>query len=143
MFETPAHWLRDCPVDQLASSHAGGILSATIVLRSHNSAVHLIRRSFFSYFSRVFYTPDQAPKFYKNPALATILSFFFSGLGQIYNGEIGKGIVFIVLYGISLALMLIVIGFITTPILWIWVWIWGMVDANSSAKRINEVLARQ
>lgn len=83
--------------------------------------------------------PEQVPKFYKNPAIATILSFFFAGLGQIYNGEIGKGIVFIVLYGISFALMLIVIGFITTPILWIW----GMVDANKSAKRINQQLASQ
>lgn len=83
--------------------------------------------------------PEQQPKFYKNPAVATILSFFFAGLGQIYNGEIGKGIVFIVLYGISIGLMLIVIGFITTPVLWIW----GMVDANNSAKRINEALAKQ
>jgi len=83
--------------------------------------------------------PEQVPKFYKNPAIATILSFFFAGLGQIYNGEIGKGIVFIVLYGISFFLMLIVIGFITTPILWIW----GMVDANTSAKRINQQLASQ
>lgn len=83
--------------------------------------------------------PEQAPKFYKNPAIATLLSFFFAGLGQIYNGEIGKGILFMVLYGISFALMLVVIGFITTPILWIW----GIVDANNSAKRINAHLARQ
>jgi TM2 domain-containing membrane protein YozV len=27
----------------------------------------------------------------KNPGLAAVASFFFSGLGQIYNGEIGKG----------------------------------------------------
>ena len=32
----------------------------------------------------------------KNPGLAAIISFFFPGLGQIYNGEIGKGILFIV-----------------------------------------------
>lgn len=82
---------------------------------------------------------DQPPKFYKNPSVATILSFFFMGLGQIYNGQIGKGIIFIILYGISLALMLIIIGFITTPILWIW----GMVDANSSAKRINAEMATE
>jgi len=81
--------------------------------------------------------PDQAPKFYKNPAVATILSFFFMGLGQIYNGQIGKGILFLVAYIISLLLMFILIGLITTPILWIW----GMIDANNSAKRINEELA--
>ncbi|MDP6494466.1 MAG: hypothetical protein QGI09_03390 [Dehalococcoidia bacterium] len=79
----------------------------------------------------------QAPKFYKNPTTATILSFFIAGLGQVYNGQIGKGIVFIVLYVISLVLMFVVVGFITTPILWIW----GMVDANNSAKKINEQMA--
>ena len=74
----------------------------------------------------------------KNPGVATVLSFFFMGLGQIYNGQIGKGIVFIVLYAISVALMLVIVGFITTPILWLW----GMVDANKSAKKINEEMAQ-
>jgi len=81
----------------------------------------------------------QPPKFYKNPSIATILSFFFMGLGQIYNGQIGKGIIFIILYGISVALMWVIIGFVTTPILWIW----GMVDANNSAKKINENMAKE
>jgi TM2 domain-containing membrane protein YozV len=81
----------------------------------------------------------QPPKFYKNPSTATILSFFFMGLGQIYNGQIGKGIAFIVLYGISLLLMFILIGFVTTPILWIV----GMIDANKSAKKINNRLAAE
>lgn len=80
----------------------------------------------------------EVPKFYKNPAIATVLSFFFMGLGQIYNGQIGKGVLFLALYGVSLLLTWIIIGFITTPILWIW----GMVDANNSAKRINQELAR-
>jgi len=83
--------------------------------------------------------PTQPPKFYKNPSIATILSFFYMGLGQIYNGQIGKGIVFIILYGISVVLMFVVIGFVTTPILWIW----GMVDANNSAKKINENMAKE
>ncbi|WP_078430633.1 hypothetical protein [Alkalihalobacterium alkalinitrilicum] len=69
----------------------------------------------------------------KNPGIAAVLSFFFAGLGQIYNGEIAKGIAFIIAYFISGLLMLILIGFITTPILWIW----GMVDAYKSAERIN------
>lgn len=79
----------------------------------------------------------QPPKFYKNPTTATILSFLICGLGQIYNGQIGKGVIFIVLYAISIALMFVIVGFITTPILWIW----GMVDANKSAKKINEKIA--
>ncbi len=83
--------------------------------------------------------PEQPPKFYKNPSVATILSFFFMGLGQIYNGQIGRGLIFIVLYIISIVLMFVIIGFITTPILWIW----GMIDANSSAKKINIALAAE
>ncbi|HDY68138.1 MAG TPA: hypothetical protein ENH85_10135 [Candidatus Scalindua sp.] len=74
----------------------------------------------------------------KNPGVATVLSFFFMGLGQIYNGQIGKGIIFIILYAISIALMFVIVGFITTPILWIW----GLVDANKSAKKINEEMAQ-
>lgn len=81
----------------------------------------------------------EPPIFYKNPGISTLLSFFFMGAGQIYNGEIGKGIAFLITYAFSLLLMFVVIGFITTPILWIW----GMIDANGSAKRVNEQLARE
>jgi len=70
----------------------------------------------------------------KNPGLAAVLSFFITGLGQIYNGQIAKGINFIIVYGISWALMFVIIGFITTPILWIW----GMVDAYKTAERMNQ-----
>ena len=81
--------------------------------------------------------PEEVPKFYKNPSIAALLSCFFMGLGQLYNGQIVKGILYIILYAISLGLMSIVIGFITTPIFWIL----GMVDAYDSAKRINQELS--
>lgn len=32
----------------------------------------------------------------KNPVLAAVLSFFFPGVGQIYNGDVGKGVVLLV-----------------------------------------------
>lgn len=70
----------------------------------------------------------------KNPGVAAVLSFFYAGLGQIYNGQIGKGIAFILAYLVSILLMFVLIGFITTPILWIW----GMVDAYKSAEKMNE-----
>jgi TM2 domain-containing membrane protein YozV len=69
----------------------------------------------------------------KNPGIAAVLSFFWAGLGQIYNGEISKGILLLVLYVISACLIFVVIGFITTPILWIY----GMVDAYRTAEKIN------
>lgn len=78
------------------------------------------------------------PVFYKNPGLAAVLSFFFMGLGQIYNGQIGKGILFIVIYAISWILMWVLIGLITTPILFIY----GIWDAYSSAQKINAEIAR-
>jgi TM2 domain-containing membrane protein YozV len=79
------------------------------------------------------------PVFYKNPGLAAVLSFFYMGLGQIYNGQISKGIAFIVLYTISILLIFILIGIITTPILFIY----GMYDAYKSAEKINADIARR
>jgi len=72
----------------------------------------------------------------KSPGLAAVLSFFWAGLGQIYNGEISKGILLIVAYAISCGLMAVVVGFFTTPILWIY----GMVDAYKTAEKFNATL---
>lgn len=69
----------------------------------------------------------------KNPGLAAVLSFFVPGLGQIYNGQIWQGIGLIVMYGVSLILIFVGIGFFTTPILWIV----GMYDAYQQAVKIN------
>jgi len=48
----------------------------------------------------------------KNSGLAAVLSFFFTGLGQIYNGQIGKGVVLIIIQIINVGLMFILIGFL-------------------------------
>jgi TM2 domain-containing membrane protein YozV len=69
----------------------------------------------------------------KNPGVAAVLSFFITGLGQIYNGQIVKGVLFIIIQAINALLMYVLIGFITFPIFWIW----GMVDAYRTAERIN------
>ena len=69
----------------------------------------------------------------KNPGLAAVLSFFFTGLGQIYNGQIGKGVLFIIIQCINFVLMYVIIGFITAPLFWIW----GMIDAYRTAERLN------
>jgi len=79
-----------------------------------------------------------SPVFYKNPGLAAVFSFFYMGLGQIYNGQIYKGIAFLIAYSISWLLMLILIGLLTTPILWIY----GIYDAYKSAEKINVDIAR-
>jgi TM2 domain-containing membrane protein YozV len=70
----------------------------------------------------------------KNEGLAAVMSFFFAGLGQIYNGQIGKGVILIVIQVINFMLMFILIGLLTYPI----VWIYGIWDAYTTAKKINE-----
>jgi len=69
----------------------------------------------------------------KNPGVAAVLSFFITGLGQIYNGQIAKGVLFIIIQAINVLLMYVLIGFVTGPIFWIW----GMVDAYRTAERVN------
>ncbi len=69
----------------------------------------------------------------KSAGLAAVLSFFISGLGQIYNGQIGKGIGMIVLYIFFWILVFVIIGI---PLLLI-LWIYGMYDAYNTAKKIN------
>jgi TM2 domain-containing membrane protein YozV len=65
-----------------------------------------------------------------NPRIAAILSFVFNGLGQIYNGEIKKGLTLIFLSGLSLLILVIgtvfIIYFIKTfpPISFL---IWGLI----------------
>lgn len=69
----------------------------------------------------------------KNPLLSLILSFIFPGLGQIYNGQNRKGILLILAYIISGALIFLLIGFILMPL----VWLYGMYDAYTTADLIN------
>ncbi|WP_096187820.1 hypothetical protein [Evansella halocellulosilytica] len=69
----------------------------------------------------------------KNPGVAAVLSALWTGLGQIYNGQIGKGIAFMIIQIFNSMLMVVLIGFITFPIFWIY----GMVDAYKSAEAYN------
>ena len=69
----------------------------------------------------------------KSEGIAAVLSFFIPGLGQIYNGQISKGLVMIIA-GFFIALsMILLIGLILYPIYWIW----NIYDAYSTAKKIN------
>ncbi|UTR08912.1 hypothetical protein MM300_13310 [Evansella sp. LMS18] len=69
----------------------------------------------------------------KSPGVAAVLSALFTGIGQIYNGQIFKGIFFIIIQAVNGLLMYVLIGFITYPIFWIY----GMIDAYRSAEKIN------
>ena len=70
----------------------------------------------------------------KDSGIATLLSFFLPGVGQFYNGQVGKGLGFLlVTIFVNFPLMFVGVGFITGLV----TWIWAMIDAHSSAERIN------
>lgn len=83
----------------------------------------------------------------KSPELAAILSFFVTGLDQIYVGAFGRGIAFIVVAVICLStffvtflLFTILFGIgIFLVIIW---WIYGIFDAFNIAKQHNEDLLK-
>jgi TM2 domain-containing membrane protein YozV len=64
----------------------------------------------------------------KNPLIALILSLIITGVGQIYNGQVRKGVI------------LLVVFFIVFVIFWplaLIVWLFGMYDAYTTAGKIN------
>ena len=92
----------------------------------------------------------------KSPAVAILLSFLWCGLGQIYNGNIGKGVLLMMFYPICIAiswfgtfaliraaaatgpdssakLLIAVVASSAAPALWID----SMVGAFRTARRIN------
>lgn len=60
--------------------------------------------------------------------LPAVLSLIIPGLGQLIKGHVIKGILIFIFMAISSALMWVVIGFITTPILYLW----NVYDAYNS-----------
>ncbi|WP_244603505.1 zinc ribbon domain-containing protein [Methanococcoides sp. NM1] len=71
------------------------------------------------------YLTPQSPK---DPGLAAVLSLLFSGLGQVYNGELRKGI------GILVG---VVVGWVTFLIPGLIICIYGVYDAYTTSKKMN------
>jgi TM2 domain-containing membrane protein YozV len=65
----------------------------------------------------------------KNPGIAAILAVFFTGSGQVYNGETGKGI------GLLIAALIGYLIFIVPGII---VWAYGIYDAYTTAVKMNK-----
>lgn len=78
---------------------------------------------------RVMYRPTNN----KSTILAAVLSFFIPGLGQIYDGKVGRGISFFIviciLYALYFLIFPLLIGFL--------LWIYCIYDAYRIAKNIN------
>lgn len=72
----------------------------------------------------------------KSPGLAAVLSFFVTGLGHIYAGDVGKGIALFVVYALSVGMTFMMIGWLILP----FVWIYGVIDAYKAAERTNAAM---
>lgn len=75
----------------------------------------------------------------KNSGIAAVLSFFWPGLGQIYNGQIGKGICFLLLHVVFVLMIFILIGI---PLVFI-LWVVSIYDAYQQAEEINAKAVRR
>jgi TM2 domain-containing membrane protein YozV len=64
----------------------------------------------------------------KSPGIAALLSFFFTGLGQVYNGDLKRGVLFLISTIVGL-LFFIIPGII--------VWGYQIYDAYSTAKKMS------
>lgn len=64
----------------------------------------------------------------KNAGLAAIASFLWSGMGQVYNGNLLKGFAFLI--GVLIGSMIMVIPGII-------IWIFGIYDAYNTANQMN------
>lgn len=95
-------------------------------------------------------TPNYNP--YKNPTTAALIAiiggiFGFMGIGHIYAGKIGKGIIIlvggIILFAVGLLTLSFFFGFVAgIPLLIIYfvIWIWQIFDARATARKFNEHL---
>lgn len=53
----------------------------------------------------------------KSPGLAAVLSLFFPGVGQVYNGRFLSALIWFALAGLSWLLIFVFIGYLTTPLM--------------------------
>lgn len=62
----------------------------------------------------------------KSPGIALLLSLLICGVGQMYNGQVAKGV--LMLLG-CIVLWFVLLGWI--------IWIWSMIDAYQTAKKMT------
>lgn len=78
--------------------------------------------------------PMYAPLPLKNAGIAAVLAFIWAGLGHIYLGQIGKGILYMLVYIVLWVIgVFTLVGFILVLIFWIW----QLYDAYKLANEYN------
>ncbi len=63
----------------------------------------------------------------KSSGVAAVLSFFWTGLGQVYNGQVLKGLALGALY----------------PVLWVWAWVAFLASLAAGGKMLQTTHAGQ
>ena len=86
--------------------------------------------------------PMYAPLPLKNSGIAAVLAFLWAGLGHIYLGQIGTGILYMIAY---IVLWVIgIISFIIFPFIGLLLpfvfWIWQLYDAYKKANEYNAAI---
>lgn len=87
----------------------------------------------------------------KHEGVAAVLSFFIPGLGQIFNGEILYGILYLIAFlmasSLSMGLALIaltgVVGILIGMLIPLAIWGYGIYDAYKTALEINAELDKE
>lgn len=73
----------------------------------------------------------------RNPLIAALLSAVFPGLGHVYVREIDTGLFFAVAFVIAIFTLLIGIGFVLVP----GIWLYALYDAAKTAERRDDAFA--
>ncbi|MDW5562749.1 MAG: DUF6677 family protein [Methanomassiliicoccus sp.] len=81
--------------------------------------------------------PMYAPVPLKNAGLAAVLAFLWAGLGHIYLGLIGKGILYMVLMVVFWIIGILTIIGLIIPLVF---WIWQIYDAYKLANQYNSAV---
>ena len=72
----------------------------------------------------------------KSGGVAILLSLLFTGAGHWYCGETGRGFAFLGGAILAALMLLVFVGILALPA----VWIWAAIDANKAAERHNRRL---
>jgi len=75
----------------------------------------------------------------KNRWLAALLSLLWPGLGQMYGGRWGKGLLMFFGQAANLVLLFATVGLLSVPALWLW----GIIDAYAGAARAPAAASRR
>lgn len=76
----------------------------------------------------------------RSVGLAVVLSFLWTGLGQLYNHETAKGVLFFVLI-LVLAVVAVLFWWLCFPVFpYLIFWMYGMYDAYVRAQEYNHML---